>query len=121
MAVRQREMGRMKRYRCLTSRPSKEMAFYIPFYAGFDMSRHVGDLNLTERDHAGIEIVEFLRSKPQWKKRHGRDHFMVMGRIYLDFLRERDSPKTWGNKFLLLPEVKNMSSLVIEAQPWHKN
>jgi len=112
---------RMRRYRCLTRHPSKATAFYVPFYAGFDMSTHTRDHNVMARDRAGIELVEFLRSKTQWKKRGGRDHFMVMGRIAWDFVREQESPNAWGNKLLLLPEVKNMSSLVIEAHPWHKN
>jgi len=112
---------RMKRYRCLTPHPSKATAFYVPFYAGFDMSRHVRDHNLTARDRAGIELVQFLRSKPQWKKRGGRDHFMVIGRIARDFMRGQDSPRAWGNKFLLHPEIMNMSSLLIEAQPRDKN
>lgn len=112
---------RMKRYRCLTPNPSKATAFYVPFYAGFDMSRHVRDRNLTVRDRAGIELVQFLRSKPQWKKKGGRDHFMVIGRIARDFMRGQDSPRSWGNKLLLLPEMKNMSSLLIEAKPCDKN
>lgn len=112
---------RMKRYRCLTTDPSRATAFYVPFYAGFDMSRHVRDRNLTARDDTGIELVKFLRSKPQWKKRGGRDHFMVIGRIARDFMRLQDSPKAWGNKLLFLPEMKNMSSLFIEAQPKDQN
>lgn len=85
------------------------------------MSRHAMDRNLTVRDRAGIELAQFLRSTPQWKKRGGRDHFMVIGRIARDFMRGQDSPRAWGNKLLLLPEMKNMSSLLIEANPWNKN
>ncbi|KAK1312916.1 hypothetical protein QJS10_CPA07g00176 [Acorus calamus] len=48
----------------------------------------------------------------------GRDHFMVGGRITWDFWRMTEEENDWGNKLLMLPEVKNMSTLVIEASPY---
>eukprot|EP01018_Ginkgo_biloba_P030026 Gb_09780 [translate_table: standard] len=114
---------RMKRYKCLTPHVYRANAFYVPFYAGLDMSRHAGDQNLRHRDRRSIELVTFLRKQTAWKRMWGRDHFMVIGRITWDFLRSEQgpSPAAWGNGLLLLPEVKNMSSLLIEAHPWHEN
>ncbi|KAJ7550072.1 hypothetical protein O6H91_07G081800 [Diphasiastrum complanatum] len=113
--------NRMKQYRCLTNDSSKAIAFFVPFYAGLDVSRYLWGGNTTIRDSASLAITAWLRNQPEWKVMGGRDHFMVAGRITWDFRRQTDEQSDWGNKLLLLPEVKNMTVLVIEASPWHHN
>ncbi|KAI3858178.1 hypothetical protein MKW98_009839 [Papaver atlanticum] len=46
---------------------------------------------------------------------------MVAGRITWDFRRLTEKDEDWGNKLMVLPEVRNMSTLTIEAIPWHRN
>ncbi|XP_021719967.1 probable xyloglucan galactosyltransferase GT11 [Chenopodium quinoa] len=111
--------NRMKQYRCLTNISSKASAVYVPFYAGLDVGRYLWDDYETKvRDNASMEVVEYLKGKPEWKKMWGRDHFLVAGRVSWDFRRERDNKLDWGNSLFNLPEVKNMTNLVIESSPW---
>ncbi|KAJ7550070.1 hypothetical protein O6H91_07G081700 [Diphasiastrum complanatum] len=113
--------NRMKQYRCLTNDSSKAAAFFVPFYAGLDVSRYLWGGSTTIRDSASLAMVAWLQNQPEWKVMGGRDHFMVAGRITWDFRRKTDEQSDWGNKLLLIPEVKNMTVLVIEASPWHHN
>ncbi|XP_003598150.2 xyloglucan galactosyltransferase KATAMARI1 homolog [Medicago truncatula] len=82
----------MKHYKCLTNDSSLASAAYVPFYAGLDAAQ-----------------------QSQWKRLHGKDHFMVGGRIGCDFWREGDLDHNWGTKLMFLPEVSNMSFLLIES------
>ncbi|XP_024517501.1 xyloglucan galactosyltransferase MUR3-like isoform X2 [Selaginella moellendorffii] len=111
----------MKGYECLTSDWKRATAIYVPFYAGFEMSRHVGQKNVSVRDEAGKRLGKWLQRQEQWKASGGRDHFMVSGRITWDFIRSSSSPESWGNNLLLLPWTRNMSVLLIEARPWLPN
>ncbi|EOA28999.1 hypothetical protein CARUB_v10025252mg [Capsella rubella] len=109
---------RMKHYECLTNDSSLASAVYVPFYAGFDVSRHLWGYNMTVRDELGIKLARWLREKPEWGKMHGRDHFFVTGRIAWDFRRVRDEDSDWGNKLMRLPEFANMTMLAIETTAW---
>ncbi|CAH2059747.1 unnamed protein product [Thlaspi arvense] len=109
---------RMKHYECLTDDSSLASAIYVPFYAGFDVSRHLWGYNTTVRDELGIELARWLRETPEWSKMNGRDHFFVTGRIGWDFRRGQDDDSGWGNKLMLLPEFANMTMLSIEATAW---
>ncbi|KAH7678109.1 Exostosin-like protein [Dioscorea alata] len=114
--------NRMKHYSCLTSNSSMASAIYVPFYAGLDVARYLwGSFNVSVRDSASLDLINWLKTKPEWTNMGGKDHFLVAGRITWDFRRLTDEDKDWGNKLLLLPEVKNMSVLVIESSPWHSN
>ncbi|MCL7049175.1 hypothetical protein MKW94_020442 [Papaver nudicaule] len=113
--------NRMKQYKCLTTDSSKASAVFVPFYAGFEVARYLWDYDVPTRDAASLALVKWLTSKPEWKVLGGRDHFMVAGRITWDFRRLTDKDEDWGNKLMVLPEVRNMSTLTIEASPWHKN
>lgn len=114
--------NRMKRYECLTNDSSSASAVFVPYYAGLDIARYLwGGHNTSVRDSDSVELVKWLREKPEWKRMFGRDHFAVAGRITWDFRRLSEDQFDWGNKFLLLPESKNMSVLTIESSPWHNN
>ncbi|GJW85463.1 exostosin family protein [Tanacetum coccineum] len=112
---------RMKRYECLTNDSSIAAATFVPFYAGFDVARHMFGFNVSVRDAASIEVVEWLQKRDEWKYMNGKDHFLVAGRPTWDFRRPSDEESEWGNKFLLLPAVKNMSVLTIESNPFSAN
>lgn len=113
--------NRMKQYECLTKDSSIAAAVFVPFYAGFDISRYLWGYNISVRDSASLALVEWLEKRPEWKVMGGRDHFLVAGRITWDFRRLTESESDWGNKLLFLPAAKNMSMLVVESSPWNAN
>ncbi|KAL4190704.1 hypothetical protein AMTRI_Chr07g77010 [Amborella trichopoda] len=113
--------NRMKQYKCLTSDPSLAAAFFVPFYAGFDISRFLWGFNTSVRDAASLALVNWLTARPEWQVMGGRDHFLVAGRITWDFRRLTDEESNWGNKLLFLPAARNMSMLVVESSPWNGN
>ncbi|GMH02557.1 hypothetical protein Nepgr_004396 [Nepenthes gracilis] len=113
--------NRMKQYECLTHDSSVAAAIFVPFYAGFDISRYLWGYNISVRDAASLDLVSWLMKRPEWKIMGGRDHFLVAGRITWDFRRLSDEETDWGSKLLFLPAAKNMSMLVVESSPWNAN
>ncbi|KAK1412637.1 hypothetical protein QVD17_34044 [Tagetes erecta] len=113
--------NRMKQYECLTNDSSLAAAVFVPFYAGFDAARYLWGYNVSVRDAASIELVDWLQKRDEWKIMNGKDHFLVGGRITWDFRRLTDEETDWGNKFLFLPAARNMSVLLIESSPWNSN
>ncbi|XP_010256900.1 PREDICTED: xyloglucan galactosyltransferase MUR3-like [Nelumbo nucifera] len=112
---------RIKHYKCLTNDSSLASAFYVPFYAGLDVSRYLWGFNTSMRDSAALALMKWLTKRDEWKLMWGRDHFLVAGRITWDFRRLTEEDQDWGSKLMILPEAKNMSVLVIESSPWHRN
>lgn len=112
---------RMQQYKCLTLNSSLASAIYVPFYAGFEVIRHLWDTDVPTRDAATVELVKWLTSKPEWKVLGGRDHFLVPGRTTWDFRRLSEDDADWGNKLLVLPETEIMPALLVEASPWQVN
>ncbi|WOG94967.1 hypothetical protein DCAR_0314264 [Daucus carota subsp. sativus] len=113
--------NRMKQYECLTKDSSLAAAVFVPFYAGFDIARYLWGYNISTRDAASLDLVNWLAKRPEWKVMGGKDHFLVAGRITWDFRRLSDTETDWGNKLLFLPAAKNMSMLVVESSPWNAN
>ncbi|KAG8073443.1 hypothetical protein GUJ93_ZPchr0006g43271 [Zizania palustris] len=113
--------NRMKQYECLTKDSSIAAAVFVPFYAGFDVARYLWGYNISMRDAASLDLVDWLRKRPAWDVMGGRDHFLVGGRIAWDFRRLTDAESDWGNKLLFMPAAKNMSMLVVESSPWNAN
>nr|XP_004301786.2 PREDICTED: xyloglucan galactosyltransferase KATAMARI1 homolog [Fragaria vesca subsp. vesca] len=113
--------NRLKQYNCLTNDSSQASAIFVPYYAGLDVSRYLWGSGYRMRDSGALELVKWLREKPEWKRMWGRDHFMVAGRITWDFRRFTDEDSNWGNKLMLLPESRNMTMLTIESSPWSSN
>ncbi|KAI7984606.1 Xyloglucan galactosyltransferase MUR3 [Camellia lanceoleosa] len=113
--------NRMKQYECLTNDSSLAAAFFVPFYAGFDIARFLWGHNVSMRDAASLALVDWLEKRPEWSIMGGKDHFLVAGRITWDFRRLSDVNSDWGNKLLFLPAAKNMSTLVVESSPWNAN
>ncbi|PRQ25697.1 putative exostosin [Rosa chinensis] len=114
--------NRMKQYECLTNDSSLAAAVFVPFYAGFDIARYLwGGFNISRRDAASLDLVDWLMKRPEWSVMGGKDHFLVAGRITWDFRRLTENEEDWGNKLLFLPAAKNMSMLVVESSPWNAN
>ncbi|XP_024982000.1 xyloglucan galactosyltransferase MUR3-like [Cynara cardunculus var. scolymus] len=113
--------NRMKQYECLTNDSSIAAAIFVPFYAGFDAARYLWGYNISMRDAASLDLVNWLQKRPEWRFMGGKDHFLVGGRITWDFRRLSEEETDWGNKFLFLPAAKNMSMLLIESSPWNAN
>ncbi|KAJ3680791.1 hypothetical protein LUZ60_015280 [Juncus effusus] len=113
--------NRMKQYECLTTNYSMSSAAYVPYYVGLDVTRYLWDNDPSRRDFNSIDLVNFLRMRPEWTVRGGRDHFVVVGRTMWDFIRNSYKNRDWGSNFALLPEVKNMTTLSVEALQWAEN
>ncbi|KAL0370415.1 UNVERIFIED_CONTAM: Xyloglucan galactosyltransferase MUR3 [Sesamum angustifolium] len=113
--------NRMKQYECLTNDSSLAAAVFVPFYAGFDIARYLWGHNVSTRDAASLDLVDWLVKRPEWGIMGGKDHFLVAGRMTWDFRRLTDQESDWGNKLLFLPAAKNMSMLVVESSPWNAN
>lgn len=113
--------NRMKQYECLTEDSSIAAAIFVPFYAGFDIARYLWGYNISRRDAASLDLVDWLMKRPEWGIMNGKDHFLVAGRITWDFRRLSEEETDWGNKLLFLPAAKNMSMLVVESSPWNAN
>ncbi|KAL6217625.1 hypothetical protein ACLB2K_010842 [Fragaria x ananassa] len=113
--------NRMKQYECLTNDSSLAAAVFVPFYAGFDIARYLWGFNISRRDAASLDLVDWLMKRPEWSVMGGKDHFLVAGRITWDFRRLTENEEDWGNKLLFLPAAKNMSMLVVESSPWNAN
>ncbi|CAN6329526.1 unnamed protein product [Urochloa humidicola] len=119
--------ARMRQYGCLTADFSRAAAVYVPYYAGLDVGRHLWGYSNRVRDALAEDLVAWLRSTPAWAARGGTDHFLVAGRIAWDFRRQDGGSgggdsggEGWGSRLLLLPEVSNMTALVLESSgPWH--
>ncbi|PKA60454.1 Xyloglucan galactosyltransferase KATAMARI1 [Apostasia shenzhenica] len=109
---------RMMAQPCLTTDPSAASAFYIPFYAGLSVGKHLWSANSSsdERDRACADLLRWLETQPPWRKSGGSDHFIVLGRITWDFRRSHD--RDWGGSFLYMPGMENVTRLLIERNPW---
>ncbi|XP_071741249.1 xyloglucan galactosyltransferase KATAMARI1 homolog [Rutidosis leptorrhynchoides] len=112
---------RMKQYECLTNDSSMAAAIFVPFYAGFDAQKYLYGYNISIRDAASLDLVDWLQKRDEWKRMNGQDHFLVGGRPTWDFRRLRDDDSDWGNKFLNLPVARNMTMLLIESKPQDSN
>ncbi|PKA61238.1 Xyloglucan galactosyltransferase KATAMARI1 like [Apostasia shenzhenica] len=107
------------RHPCRTHDSSASSLFLLPFYAGLYASSQFSQPNLTLRDSLALDFASLLPLLPSWPRRHGRDHFLVLGRTSWDFMRSPASSDDFGaNPLLLLPAVQNLSVLTVERHPW---
>ncbi|ESQ51397.1 hypothetical protein EUTSA_v10016337mg [Eutrema salsugineum] len=111
--------NRMKQYKCLTKDSSLASAVYVPYYPGLDLMRFLWGPFPFMRDAAALDLMKWLRERPEWKRMDGRDHFMVAGRTTWDFMRTPENESDWGNRLMILPEIRNMTMLLIESSPWN--
>ncbi|XP_010414451.2 PREDICTED: probable xyloglucan galactosyltransferase GT11 [Camelina sativa] len=111
--------NRMKQYKCLTKDSSLASAVFVPYYPGLDLMRFLWGPFPSMRDAAALDLMKWLRESREWKRMNGRDHFMVAGRTTWDFMRTPENESDWGNRLMILPEVRNMTMLLIESSPWN--
>eukprot|EP00250_Pteridium_aquilinum_P021396 c25108_g1_i2 orf=3-2024(-) len=109
--------NRILQHPCLTDKMEAASGFYIPFYAGLDVGRHLWQgASAERRDMLSNQFLDWLTEQPAWKKNSGSDHFMMIGRITWDFRRSKQ--EDWGSGFFYKPAMQNTMKLLIERNPW---
>ncbi|KAG6481677.1 xyloglucan galactosyltransferase XLT2-like [Zingiber officinale] len=105
-------------HRCRTTDPSVATAFYVPFYAGLAIAKHLWSTGSSsrDRDNDGALLLRWIKDQLPWQRSGGWDHFIVLGRITWDFRRSREGD--WGGNFLYMPGMENVTRLLIERNPW---
>ncbi|OAY65922.1 Xyloglucan galactosyltransferase KATAMARI, partial [Ananas comosus] len=114
---------RLLEYPCLTPDPSAADAIFLPYYGALDALPYLLLLN----DNAsaalhGAPLARLLRSdRPALlRRRAGHDHFLVLAGPAWDFSQHpRADPPLWGTSFLRLPDLLNLTVLVLESRPPH--
>ncbi|GLJ52051.1 hypothetical protein SUGI_1107040 [Cryptomeria japonica] len=114
--------SRIMNHPCLVPNPEAADLFYIPYYGGLDVLRWHFRHNVSaqKRDELGLELLDWLQEQQWWRKKQGRDHVLVLGKISWDFRRVNEEDP-WGNKLLKLPPLETPTKLLIERQPWQIN
>ncbi|XP_078165549.1 xyloglucan galactosyltransferase KATAMARI1 homolog [Carex rostrata] len=112
---------RMKQYDCLTKDYSLATAVFVPFYPGLDVIRFLWEPEIARRDKLGLELIEWLKQRHEWAAKGGRDNFLVSGRSTWNLQRGLDESYAWGSKFLVIPEVQNITVLTVERRLVGKN
>ncbi|VFQ92042.1 unnamed protein product [Cuscuta campestris] len=109
---------RVLNYRCRTTEPESAMAFYIPFYAGLAVAKHLWVDDFEKRDRLGTMMLGWLQNQTHWRKSNGSDHFLTLGRITWDFRRLGDPEGKWGSALLNQPEMEKVTRFTIERAAW---
>ncbi|GJR33886.1 xyloglucan galactosyltransferase MUR3 [Tanacetum coccineum] len=78
---------KLKQYECLTNESSLASAIFVPFYAGLDATR---GYNISVRDAASIELVEWLQKRDEWKTMHAS--FLKLGLELVAHVHGGDMP-----------------------------
>ncbi|GMI71824.1 hypothetical protein like AT2G31990 [Hibiscus trionum] len=107
--------NRMRKYDCLTDDFTVASAVFVPYYAGLDLRRYLWGFNTSMRDSSGVDLIDWLARKPEWKRNLGKDHFLISGRIARDFRRKSNRKSEWGSNFRVLPGSENITMLTIES------
>eukprot|EP00850_Spirogloea_muscicola_P003569 SM000014S00357 [mRNA] locus=s14:897377:899079:+ [translate_table: standard] len=109
----------MRRHACLTTNAGAADAFYVPFYAGWDVLRwNLRQSPAAAKDALGQELLAWLADQPPFSRRGGADHFVVLGKIADDFRRQPDMPDgTWGSNLLFAAAMAPVARLTLEAWP----
>ncbi|XP_008798428.2 probable xyloglucan galactosyltransferase GT17 [Phoenix dactylifera] len=112
--------ARAERHPCRTLDPSSAFLFYVPFYAGLYTSSVFRESDRAVRDALAVDLAAHISAHASFRRGHGRDHFLALGRTAWDLMRsDAASSRDFGaNRLLVLPEVLNMSVLTVERHPW---
>lgn len=110
--------ARVENHPCRTWDPARADLFYVPFYGGLHASSKFRESDLKARDALAVRLADYLEGQPWWQRRHGKDHFLALGRTAWDFMRTDSGPDFGANCLLNLPAVQNMSVLTVERNPW---
>ncbi|CAL9154776.1 unnamed protein product [Musa hybrid cultivar] len=110
---------RILTHRCRTVDPSAAAAFYIPFYAGLSVGKHLWSGDAASRDRDSALLLRWIKEQPPWKRSNGSDHFITLGRISWDF--HRSGNDGWGGSFLNMAGMEKVTRLIIERNPSDNN
>ncbi|OIV91479.1 hypothetical protein TanjilG_02097 [Lupinus angustifolius] len=110
--------NRILNHNCRVTDPQSATAFYIPFYAGLAVGKHLWTNSSTaeDRDRHCDMMLTWLSHQPFYQKSYGWNHFITMGRITWDFRRSNDHD--WGSSCIYKPRMRNITRLLIEKNPW---
>lgn len=109
--------NRILNHKCRVMEPESAKAFYIPFYAGLALGKHLwSNASATDRDRHCEMMLKWIQDQPYYKKSNGWDHFVTMGRITWDFRRSKN--EDWGSRCIYMPGLRNITRLLIERNPW---
>ncbi|URE25221.1 Exostosin family, partial [Musa troglodytarum] len=109
---------RILAHRCRTADPSAAAAFYIPFYAGLSVGKHLWSGDAASRDRDSALLLRWIKEQSPWKRSNGSDHFIALGRISWDF--HRSGNDGWGGSFLNMAGMEKVTRLIIERNPSDK-
>eukprot|EP00249_Psilotum_nudum_P028379 c3736_g1_i1 orf=387-1685(+) len=115
--------NRMRRYSCLTKNPKLADAFFLPYYTGIDALKYLYNANGINKSRHGANLISWLEknANDQWQKHGGRDHFLIMGRTSWDFDFHEIGNYSWGTGLWQMPQVTNMTGLLVEKRTWMPN
>lgn len=108
---------RILKHKCRTLDPELATAFYIPFYAGLAVGKHLWGNDTSARDRHCKMMLRWVKNQNHWKKLNGSDHFMTIGRITWDFRRLTDPGKSWGSSLLNMPSMQKVTRFIVEKYP----
>ncbi|XP_059450563.1 xyloglucan galactosyltransferase XLT2-like [Corylus avellana] len=109
--------NRLLKHKCRVLEPESATAFYIPFYAGLAVGKHLwSNSSARERDRHCEMMLGWVQDQPYYKRSNGWDHFLTMGRITWDFRRSKDHD--WGSRCIYMSGMRNITRLLIERNPW---
>jgi hypothetical protein len=109
---------RLLSHQCRTVDPARAVTFFMPFYASLSVGRHLWAANATDadRDRDCIALLAWLHAQPHYRRSRVWEHFIALDRITWDFRRSPDGGG-WGESFLTMPWVANVTRLIIERDP----
>ncbi|KAG6386827.1 hypothetical protein SASPL_152003 [Salvia splendens] len=105
---------RILTHKCRTLEAESATAFYIPFYGGLAVGKHLWKNDTAKRDRDCRMLLGWLDQHEHWKKSNGSDHFISLARITWDFRRLADPAQIWGSTFLNMPEMQRVTRFIIE-------
>ncbi|KAL8519566.1 hypothetical protein ACS0TY_010483 [Phlomoides rotata] len=108
---------RILKHKCRTLEPESATAFYIPFYAGLAVGKHLWKNDTSARDRHCKMMLRWVKNQKHWKKLNGSDHFMTIGRITWDFRRLTDPSRSWGSSFLNMRSMQKVTRFIVEKYP----
>ncbi|KAJ3699858.1 hypothetical protein LUZ61_003563 [Rhynchospora tenuis] len=111
---------------CRTYNVSSALMFYIPFYPSIYTPSVFLEYNFTRRDAMAVDLVNHISSFASFQRHGGHDHFLVSGIMVQDLVRPphiKNGKAFRSNNLLHLPELSNVSVLIIERKlkPRYKN
>lgn len=108
---------RVLKHKCRTMDPESATAFYIPFYAGLAVGKHLWMNDTSKRDWHCKMMLRWIKKQSPWTKFNGSDHFMTISRITWDFRRLTDPGGSWGSSFLNMPSMQRVIRFIVEKYP----